>query len=129
MCCASLAYLLSRPFQGWVFSCSRLGSSARLSPALLLPLTFVLFRFGLARRFRPWSQLTGPGFCPKIAHRTAVLLEQGHQDQPHALCKTTRQPWPCPLRGGAPGNMLLRQGLQPATRHCCLGLPSHTDHP
>src|SRR5579859_7875941 len=111
------------------FSYSRLGSSTRLSPALLLPLTLVLFRFGLAWRVLTRSQLTGPGFCPKAAYWTTLLLEQGHQDQPYALSKTTRESWPRSLRSRTPGNMLLGQGLQSTTRRCCFGLPSHAHYP
>src|SRR5438552_10084326 len=95
------------------FSCSRLGSPTRLSPPLLLPLTFFLFLFGFAWRFLMRGQLTGPWFCPKTAYRTALLLKQGHQDQPYALSKTTRESWPRLLGGDAPGNMLLRQASSP----------------
>src|SRR6266480_3156232 len=111
------------------FSCSRLGSPTRLSPPLLLPLTFFLFLFGFAWRFLMRGQLTGPWFCPKTAYRAALLLKQGHQDQPYALSKTTRESWPRLLGGDAPGNMLLRQGLQSATRRRRLGFASHAHHP
>src|SRR5207249_8413323 len=57
----------------------------------LLPLTLFLFRFGFAWRLLSWDQFTGPRLCPKTAHRTALLLEQGHQNQPYALPKRSEE--------------------------------------
>src|SRR5207247_7084595 len=80
------------------FSCSRLGSPTRLTPLLLLGVTFFLFLFLFRLHFDcgflSWDQFTGPGLGPETAHWTAFLLQQGHQNQPYPLPKTTRQARP-----------------------------------
>src|SRR2546421_5989473 len=111
------------------FSGSRLGSSSRLPPALLLPPTFFLLLFAFPVGLLARGQFAGPRLRQETPYRTVLVLEQGDQDQPQALPKTTREAWPRLLGGRASGNMLLRQGLQPATCLSCLRLPSHAHHP